>query len=230
MAGADGRLKRAAGQKTFWDAMYHSDPEFFGPEESPFARWSVPFMKRCNARSVLELGFGYGRDIAFLRRNGFELTGVELSSEGMREASRRFEGDQDTRLVESDALTFLGATPSGKYDAVYSNLFLNMHFTREEHQSLFKEIARVLKRGGLHLFSVRSTSDPWYGKGRHVGPDTFDHSPFGSTLVYFSAKYIQSVTPLSMTTAEQVETEEGAGDFPIRVLYVVQVRERGSVD
>ncbi len=187
-------------------------------------------MRSHQVRSVVELGFGYGRDIAFFRRNGIETTGVELSAVGYNAAIRHFRGDRGTTLIESDALSYLKSSRSGVWDAVYSNLFLNMHFTTEEHLDIFAEIARVLRAGGLHLFSVRSNKDPWYGKGKHVAPDTFDHSPFGSTLVYFSSDSIKSLTPRSLTTVEQIETEEGANEFPIRVFYVLQVKKDVSTE
>ena len=217
--------ERISGQKRFWDANYREDPDFFGTEESAFARWSLPHMRSHKVRSVVELGFGYGRDIVFFRRNGFEITGVELSAEGYNTASRRLKDDEGIKLLETDALSYLKSSHSGVWDAVYSNLFLNMHFTREEHLDIFTEIARVLRTGGLHLFSVRSNNDPWYGKGKHVATDTFDHSPFGSTLVYFSSDSIGSLTPSSLTTVEQIEMEEGANEFPIRVFYVLQLKK-----
>ena len=217
--------ERISAQKRFWDAHYREDPEFFGPDESAFGRWSLTRMRSHQVRSVVELGFGYGRDIAFFMRNGFETTGVELSAEGYNTASRRFKGDAGIKLLESDALSYLKSSHSGVWDAMYSNLFLNMHLTREEHLDIFTDIARVLRTGGLHLFLVRSNNDPWYGKGKHVATDTFNHSPFGSTLVYFSSDAIRSLTPPSLTTVEQIEIEEGANEFTIRVFYVLQVKK-----
>lgn len=215
--------ERIASQRAYWDAQYKVDPEFFGVEESQFVNWSLPLLRSSNSKSVLELGSGYGRDLLFLQKQGFEVTGVELSAEGVRRARQRLHG-MKVRLFESDAISFLREQCDCAYDAVYSNLFLNMHFTHDEHLSLFSEISRVIKTGGVHLFSVRSKEDKWYGKGRKVAEDTFDHSPSGSTLVYFSPESIASVTPPALHTQLREEKKEGEGDFPICVYYVLQLK------
>lgn len=222
--GTSGNL-RIGSQKSFWDGVYRSDPEFFGSAESPLAGWALERIDPTRFPSVLELGFGCGRDMGFFREKGFRTTGVELSHQGFMVASERFRSDGSVRLVESDAFSFLESLEPGSFDAVYSNLFLNMHFLRREHVALFNQIARVLRRHGVHIFSVRSTVDPWYGKGRPVARDTFDHSPLGSTIVYFSRATIRRVTPPSLRTLEIADESEGEGDFPISLLYALQERE-----
>ncbi len=218
------RNTRAGYQDAFWSSQYSTDPEFFGRVESPFSHWAMRLMKRDGVSSALELGFGYGRDTGYLLASGISVTGVEVSSRGYELAAERFRGVPGVRLHHSDALSFLRSMAGASMDAVYSNLFFNMHFTRAEHRALMLEIERVLSEGGLNLFSARSTNDPWYGKGRQVGPGTFDHSPQGTTMVYFSARLVKGITPPGLKTILLEERTEGEGDFPISVLYVCQKR------
>ena len=47
-------------------------------------------------------------------------------------------------------------------------MFFNMGFTDDQLKYLFAEVNRVLKDGGLNLFSVRSENDAMYKKGTEV--------------------------------------------------------------
>lgn len=218
--------ERDSQQRAFWDSAYSEDPRFFGPLESDFSHWALPFLQRQEGRKVLELGSGYGRDSVFLADKGMRVTAVDISSVGYNEARALLSGRKDVELHRENAIRFLTSCLEECFDAVYSNLFLNMHFTKDEHAAIFRDIARVLKPGGLHLFSVRSTSDPWYGRGVRVADDTFDHTPSGTTMVYFSEGRIEGITPKQLSTLKIEEVEEGKTDFPITVLYVVQSKER----
>jgi SAM-dependent methyltransferase len=210
-------------QRRFWDARYAEDPDFLGGSESPFARWCLPRLRKAGARSVTELGLGCGRDAGFFASRRFQVQGVELSPHGC--GCARSKG---LSVEEGDALTYLHAQPSASVDAVYSNLFFNMEFTREEHQALFAEVARVLRPEGLHLFSVRSTSDPWYGRGKPRGPDTFDPAPHGVPMHFFSPPYARELLQPRFRPLALEEVSEGEDDFPIHLLYVAARRRAGS--
>ena len=210
-------------QRRFWDARYAEDPDFLGGSESSFARWCLPRLRESGARSVTELGLGCGRDAGFLASRRFKVRGVELSPHGCECARTR-----GLSVEEGDALTYLRAQPSASVDAVYSNLFFNMEFSRKEHEALFAEVARVLRSGGLHLFSVRSTSDPWYGRGRPRGPDTFDPAPHGAPMHFFSPKYARELLQPRFRPLALEEVSEGEEEFPIRLLYVAARRRAGQ--
>ena len=45
-------------------------------------------------------------------------------------------------------------------------MFFNMGFTDDQLKYLFAEVNRVLKDGGLNLFSVRSENEAMYKKGQ----------------------------------------------------------------
>ncbi len=126
--------------------------------------------------------------------------------------------------IESDCLEFLTTLPRGKVGAVYSNMFLNMDFTEREHRDLMRAIHRALAPRGLHLFSVRSTSDPWYGRGRRVRPDTYDPSPHRVTMHFFSEAYADRLAKGLFEPVRRTERSEGGSDFPIRLWYFADRR------
>ena len=210
-------------QRRFWDARYGEDPDFLGGSESPFARWSLSWLRKAGLPSVIELGVGCGRDAGFFASRRFRVRGVELSRNGC-ECAR----SKGLAVEEGDALPYLRAQPSASVGAVYSNLFFNMEFTRREHRGLFAEVARVLRPDGVHLFSVRSVSDPWYGRGRPRGPDTFDPAPHGVPMHFFSPAYAYELLQPHFRPLALEEVAEGEDDFPTRLLYVAARRGPGG--
>ena len=219
-----GAAERHGNQKDFWDARYTKDSEFFGATESSFARWCLPRLRKGKGKRLLELGFGYGRDARFFASQGFQVRGVDVSSKGA-ELARKETLRHRVDLVQGEVMVFLRTLPKSGADAVFSNLFYNMDFTEEEHQELFREVARVVRPGGLHLYSVRSTTDPWYGRGRRVRADTFDPSPDGITMHFFSPGYVRQISKGLFQPVTLEEVVEGEAEFPIRVLYVAERRE-----
>ena len=219
---------RLAGQRAFWNRRYRGDPELFGAGRSPFARWARDVLRQAGIRRgvCIELGVGYGRDLRYLQRCGFVVRGVDASGVGVALARRRRRPAvlRAPEIVLGDANSFLAQIPGQSVDVVYSNMFYNMDFTEAEHVRLFTEVARVLRPGGFHLYSVRSTSDPWYGRGRRTGPDTFDLRPHGSTMHFFSRAYARRLRRGAFSSFAREDRLEGAQDFPIRLFYAADVR------
>jgi len=95
---------------------------------------------------ILESGCGTGRWMAFFEKLGNRAFGIDDSWGPLRMARKH---DPDMNLVRSDALV----TPfkSDSFDAAFSS-YVAEHF-EEGPETLFREIHRVLKPGGL-LFVV----------------------------------------------------------------------------
>ncbi len=209
----------------FWRERYLEDPAFFGSTESAFARWCLPLLREEEGvRSILELGCGYGRDSRFFAANGYRAVGVDLARAGKPEIPRSSRAHSSLRFIESDAEDFLSRPRRSGFDAVYSNMFFNMDFTAVEHRRLMRSIRSALRPGGLHLYSARAISDPWYGRGRRVGSDTFELSPNGVTIHFFSEEYADRLARGLFRKIRSAERWEGVGDFPIRLLYRVDRR------
>ena len=219
------RSSRRERQRAFWRERYLEDPAYFGSAESDFARWCLPLLQtEQGIESILELGCGYGRDSRFLAGEGFRVVGADLTRSHSFGAPPSNKAQPRLRFIESDAVDFLTQVSPGEFDAVYSNLFFNMDFTRAEHRSLMRSIRSALRPDGLHLYSARATSDPWYGRGNKMGADTFESSPNGVTIHFFSQEYADRLARGLFRKIQSVERPEGVGEFPIRLLYRVDRR------
>ncbi|HWG92133.1 MAG TPA: class I SAM-dependent methyltransferase [Candidatus Thermoplasmatota archaeon] len=171
-------------QRAHWDATYAEEPELYGWEPSETARRAAARFHAAGVRRVLELGTGHGRDALFLAREGFQVTAVDASAVGLRVLSERArkEGLEGRCAVVQADLREPLPWPAASFDACVSHMLLNMAFTRAELLALSGEIGRVLRPGGLHVYSARSVHDPLFRQGRHHGENLYEMEGF---IVHF---------------------------------------------
>lgn len=62
-----------------WNNVHKSDNTFFREEPNNFALLWFNHMKTNNAKKVLELGAGHGRDTIFFASNGIEVEALDYS-------------------------------------------------------------------------------------------------------------------------------------------------------
>jgi ubiquinone/menaquinone biosynthesis C-methylase UbiE len=101
---------------------------------------------------VLDAGCGAGIPVAQILSDRFELTGVDFSEAQIDLARRHVPGAQ---FVCQD-MTKLGF-PDDTFDAIVS-YYAIIHIPREQHQSLFVNFQRMLKRDGFALLCLGAES------------------------------------------------------------------------
>jgi SAM-dependent methyltransferase len=185
------------------DAIYERSPDRFLGEPTRFFRWSLPHLSRLGSHlSVLELGCGPGRDARALASAGHVVRAVDHSSIAIQRArAEPFRGS--LRFEQSDALSALREGAPSSLDAVYAHA-LYMMLSEEELRDLLRELSRVLRPGGLHLFALRSVTDPNVTRGREVAPDVWCGGPHATPDRYYRA---ESVAAFGREAFERVATE-----------------------
>lgn len=185
------------------DAIYRKDPDRFLGAPSRFFFWSLLYLARLGPHlSVLELGSGPGRDARALASAGHVVRAVDHSAVAIdRARAQPFSGS--IRFERSDALSALRATAPSSVDAVYAHA-LYMMLSAKEMGELLSELSRVLRPGGLHLFALRSVTDPRAKRGRAIATDVRLGGPHGTPHRYYRAK---SVASFGRGAFERVATE-----------------------
>lgn len=219
---AAGNKMPSTGQEGHWDKTYSGDPTFFGDGASEFARTELNRFKGAAVRSVLELGCGQGRDTLLFAKEGFRVTALDYSEAGLRKlresATDLGVSDRiDTRSFDvRKPLPF----PDGSFDACYSHMLFCMELSTVELRFLLGEIRRVLRSGGLELYSVRNTFDPHHGAGIHKSEEMYDIGGF--VVHFFSEEKVRSLA----TGYELLELRRmREGSLP-RELFGVVLRKR----
>jgi ubiquinone/menaquinone biosynthesis C-methylase UbiE len=126
-------------------------------------------MNTNNVKKLLELGSGHGRDTTFFASIASEVHALDYSVVAI---------DILNRIAKKRGLPIksqfidVGSSPlplpDGYFDAAYSHMLFNMHFSEDQLRFMFSEIRRVLKLKGLNFFSVRNHNDISYGKGMEI--------------------------------------------------------------
>ena len=216
--------------------MSHASPEYWdhyfrakrdeGTDLDCGGRWTEPFVPWLDERealTVLELGCGTGNDAARLARAGFNVTATDYSSEAIERARERYADiGIDFRTVDmSEPLPFGDRT----FDAVMSNVSAHM-FSDEVTRALFREIGRVVRRGGLLLLHVNSDADRLLREARRPVKSELEPNyvleESGQTVRFFSREYLRSVlADWSIQEMVHVEILNSATGRPFKRLWRV---------
>jgi SAM-dependent methyltransferase len=171
-------------QKKHWDGTLRSRPEMFGSDPSEPARKAAADLKAAGARRVLELGGGQGRDSLFFAAEGFDvhvLDYVQPGVDAILDKAARAGLGQQVSAAQHDVRQPLPCADAS-FDACYSHMLFCMALTTAELSALSREIFRVLRPGGLCIYTVRNTKDPDYGRGIHRGENLYENQGF---IVHF---------------------------------------------
>jgi SAM-dependent methyltransferase len=181
-------------QKQVWDETY-KQKEFFGSEPSELGLRALQVFKERGVKKILELGCGQGRDTWLLLSNDLEVTALDYSETGvcyMRDKSKEM-GLNRRFLVHAQDVRKGIPLPDGSFDAIYSHMFFTMEMTEAEIAAIMKECLRVLRPGGLNMYSVRNFHDPHYGKFTYRGEDMYEN-PMGFVVHFFDEAKIRRLS------------------------------------
>lgn len=134
-----------------------------------FAKQVSEYLHEKQGASVLDIGCGDGRDADFFATQGLNVTAIDFSEEAI-ERVKKLNPAIDARVMDTQHMDF----PDASFDAVYAHLSLH-YFDDATTTTIFENIRRMLKPGGLFFVKCKSTKDPYYGMGEEVGPNMFLH-------------------------------------------------------
>ena len=105
-------------------------------------------------------------------------------------------------------------------DACFSHMLYCMALSNSDLENLNKEIHRILKPGGINIFTVRHTGDGDYKNGIHIGEDLYENDGF---IVHFFSKDKINRFSKNFEILNIEEFEEGS--FP-RKLFKVTAKKK----
>ncbi|MGP3969043.1 class I SAM-dependent methyltransferase [Streptomyces sp. 6N223] len=206
-------------QRRHWEETYAAHPWMYGGEPSAPARHAAGAFRAAGARQVLELGAGHGRDTLHLARSGCTVTATDFSAVGLEQLRRDAgaEGLSDhVRTVVHDVRRPL-PLPDGSVDGAYAHMLLCMALSTKEIHGLVAEVRRVLRPGGVFVYTVRHTGDAHYGTGTAHGDDVYEHGGFA---VHFFPRALVDELAEGWELREVRPFEEG--ELPRRLWRVTQ--------
>lgn len=105
---------------------------------------------------VLDIGFGSGRDIEFLRRHGFDVWGVDPAESFVKHAKQRFSDIQNHFFKASLPELNIPATLHHSFDNIIL-IAVWMHLPETLHESAVASVCKFLKPKGKVILSYSIT-------------------------------------------------------------------------
>ncbi|WP_314621794.1 class I SAM-dependent methyltransferase [Streptomyces stackebrandtii] len=221
MAGDERELAEA--QRAHWQSTYSAHPGMYGEEPSAPAVHAASVFRSAGARDLLELGAGHGRDALYFADEGFTVRATDFSATGLEQLRRAALARGTAERVSTDVHDVRDPLPlpDASVDAVFAHMLLCMALSTEEIRALVADVARVLRPGGIFVYTVRHTGDAHYGAGIAHGDDIHEHGGFA---VHFFPRELVDALAEGWTLDEVHAFEEG--DLPRRLWRVTQTLPR----
>ena len=189
----------------------------FGLEPSYPAKKALDIFRENKLSNVIELGAGLGRDSIYLGKNSINLTALDYSENGLKILDQKIKNENLSSSISTIKFDIRDNLPfeNNSIDACYSHMLYCMAFTFDELIKLNNEIKRVLKPGGVNIYTARNTDDGDYKKGIHRGEDLYEIDGF--IIHFFSEKTIQNLMNGYKNLSIEYFEE---GSFPRKLFFV----------
>ena len=209
-------------QSLHWEENFSNRPDMFGTDASVAAVYTLDQFKKNNFKNIVELGSGQGRDSIFFAKNGLNIQSLDYSQSGIKRIQEKSSQLGLGNLLDAKIFDVRERLPfeDNSIDGCYSHMLYCMALSFEEIENLNNEVHRVLKQGGLNVFTVRNIEDGDYQNGIHRGEDLYESNGF---IVHFFSKdkikkLLRGFELLDMSNFEE-------GSFPRR-LYRATMRKK----
>lgn len=143
----------------------HLDPSFWKSEFKLFKNL-IPGNK------IIDLGCGAGRDATLFLENNFDYTGLDASSEMLKEARKRSPTGKFV-LGDFHQLNF----PDESFDGFWAAASL-LHAPKKDIEDVLNGIRHILKPGGVGFISLKET--------RNIDEGVIKEDKYGGIKRYFS--------------------------------------------
>ena len=176
--------KKLDQQSQHWENSFSSKPEMFGHEPSIAAVTSLKFFKDKN---IVELGAGLGRDTIFFAQNSVYVEAFDYSEKAIETIKKKSKKLNLSDFVKAKVFDVRKKLPfeNNTIDACFSHMLYCMALSNLDLENLNKEIFRILKPGGINIYTARHTDDGDYKNGIHMGEDLYENDGF---IVHFFSK------------------------------------------
>jgi SAM-dependent methyltransferase len=211
-----------ADQRQKWSGTFSMRPDFLGSEASEPGRAAAARFASAHVVDILELGPGQGRDTLHFAERGFRVIALDFSEAGLEQILAKVEAmgaGSTVQTIVGDVRDPL-PLPDASVDAGYAHMLLCMALTTAEIGGLVGEIRRVLPRGGLFVYTVRTKADAHFGVGLDHGDDRWETGGF---IVHFFDRELIDGLATGFEILEVAEYDEGR--LP-RHLAAVTMRKR----
>ena len=214
--------KKLDQQSQHWEINFSNKPEMFGLEPSVSAIKALKIFKEKKINNIIELGAGLGRDSIFFAKNNIKTKALDYSDSGIKIINNKIEKNNLSNVISTKLFDVRKKLPfkDNSIEGCYSHMLYCMALTTNDLKKLNNEIKRILKPGGINIYTVRHTNDGDFKNGIHVGEDLYENDGF--IVHYFSKEKVNSLLDgFNNITLEEFEE----GTFPRKLFFVINEKK-----
>jgi SAM-dependent methyltransferase len=204
-----------------WSATFGARPDFLGSEPSEPGRAALTRFAAAGVEELLELGPGQGRDTMLFAGAGLRVIAMDYAEPGLAQIRAKAEAAGVAPAVTTVVGDVRLRLPlaAGSVGACYAHMLLCMALTTAEIERLVGEVRRVLRPGGLFVYTVRTTADAHFRVGIGHGDDRWETGGF---IVHFFDRELIDRLASGWEILAVAEFEEGK--LPRRLAAVTMQR------
>jgi SAM-dependent methyltransferase len=171
-------------QRDHWRATFARRRDFLGAAASEPAVAALARFESAGVHRLLELGSGQGRDTLYMASAGLDVTALDYADGGLEQLMHAATGaGLAARVLPVSAdVRMLLPLASQSFDACYAHMLFCMALSTPDLERLAGEVRRVLRPGGLLVYTVRTTEDAHFGVGTDHGDGMWE---MGGFIVHF---------------------------------------------
>ena len=214
--------KKLDQQSQHWEINFSNKPEMFGLTQSLAAEKALNLFKKNKINKIIEFGAGLGRDSIFFAKNLIYTLALDYSPAGLNIIEEKIKKNNLGKYLSTKLFDIRKKLPfeDNSVEACYSHMLYCMALSNNDLQNLNNEILRILKPGGINIYTVRHTKDGDYQSGLSRGEDLYENDGF--IVHYFSKEKIYSL----LKGFENINLENfEEGSFPRKLFYVVNIKK-----
>ena len=178
--------KKLDQQSQHWEASFLSKPEMFGQEPSVAAVKALKSFHEENIKNIVDLGAGLGRDTIFFAQNSIYVEALDYSNASIESITNKSKKLNLTDFIKPKAFDVRKKLPftDNSVEGCFSHMLYCMALSNSDLENLNNEICRILKPGGINIYTARHTDDGDYKKGTHRGEGLYENDGFYCSLFF----------------------------------------------
>ena len=209
--------KKLDQQSQHWETNFLNKPEMFCLEPSLAAIKALKSFQEKNIKSIVELGAGLGRDTMFFAKNSIYVEALDYSNASIESIINKSKKLNIADFIKPKVFDVRKKLPfkDNSIEGCFSHMLYCMALSNYELENLNNEICRILKPGGINIYTVRHIEDGDYKNGIHVGEDLYENDGF---IIHFFSKDKVNQLSKGFRILDIEKFEEGK--FPRKLILV----------
>ena len=163
-----------------------------------------------------------GRDTIYFAKNSLSVQALDYSHSAIKIIEKKAAKSNLSNFVSTKFFDIRKKLPfnNNSIDGFFSHMLYCMALSNLDLENLNKEILRVLKPGGINIYTARHTEDGDYKNGSHIGEDLYENDGF---IVHFFSKDKINQISKGFKILDIEKFEEGM--FPRKLFKVTLEKE-----